>query len=134
MTVTQFRSVLLLLPLLILLPARSEGQSPGNDEVGTRLPAEAEQPLELLVATILSAQCTDARVNLVTPALFARYPDAAAFAADNFWSGSTNTAPLGLVPAVDLWIIPRGQTPESILFWTRVQYILAFTMFQYPAL
>jgi len=29
---------------------------------------------ELLVATILSAQCTDARVNLVTPALFARYP------------------------------------------------------------
>lgn len=37
-------------------------------------------PLELLVATILSAQCTDARVNMVTPALFARYPDAAAFA------------------------------------------------------
>jgi endonuclease-3 len=30
---------------------------------------------ELIVATILSAQCTDARVNLVTPALFARYPD-----------------------------------------------------------
>ena len=30
-------------------------------------------PLQLLVATILSAQCTDARVNLVTPALFARY-------------------------------------------------------------
>jgi len=37
-------------------------------------------PLQLLVATILSAQCTDVRVNLVTPALFARYPDAAAFA------------------------------------------------------
>ena len=37
-------------------------------------------PLELLVATILSAQCTDARVNMVTPALFARFPDAAAFA------------------------------------------------------
>ena len=32
---------------------------------------------ELLVATILSAQCTDKRVNMVTPALFARYPDAA---------------------------------------------------------
>ncbi len=31
-------------------------------------------PFELLVATILSAQCTDARVNMVTPALFARYP------------------------------------------------------------
>src|SRR5439155_18348365 len=40
-----------------------------------------DNPLQLLVATILSAQCTDARVNLVTPALFARYPDAAAFAA-----------------------------------------------------
>jgi endonuclease-3 len=37
-------------------------------------------PLELLIATILSAQCTDERVNKVTPALFARYPDAKAFA------------------------------------------------------
>ena len=37
-------------------------------------------PLQLLVATILSAQCTDVRVNMVTPALFARYPDAADFA------------------------------------------------------
>ena len=37
-------------------------------------------PLQLLVAAMLSAQCTDRRVNLVTPALFARYPDAAAFA------------------------------------------------------
>lgn len=32
-------------------------------------------PYELLVATILSAQCTDARVNMTTPALFARYPE-----------------------------------------------------------
>lgn len=31
-------------------------------------------PLQLLIATILSAQCTDVRVNMVTPALFARYP------------------------------------------------------------
>lgn len=38
-------------------------------------------PFELLVATILSAQSTDARVNLVTPALFARYPDARRLAA-----------------------------------------------------
>lgn len=35
---------------------------------------------ELLVAVVLSAQCTDARVNQTTPALFARYPDAAALA------------------------------------------------------
>jgi endonuclease-3 len=40
-----------------------------------------DNPLQLLVATILSAQCTDERVNRVTPALFARYPDARAFAA-----------------------------------------------------
>jgi endonuclease-3 len=39
-----------------------------------------ETPVQLLVATILSAQCTDERVNLVTPALFSRFPDAAAFA------------------------------------------------------
>ncbi len=38
-------------------------------------------PLELLAATILSAQCTDARVNMVTPELFRRFPDAAALAA-----------------------------------------------------
>ena len=36
--------------------------------------------LQLMVATILSAQCTDERVNQVTPALFAAYPDAEAFA------------------------------------------------------
>lgn len=34
-----------------------------------------QTPFQLLVATILSAQCTDVRVNMVTPALFARYPD-----------------------------------------------------------
>lgn len=37
-------------------------------------------PVQLLVATILSAQCTDERVNLVTPELFRRFPDAAAIA------------------------------------------------------
>jgi endonuclease-3 len=39
-----------------------------------------QNPLQLLVATILSAQCTDQRVNLVTPALFRRYHTAADFA------------------------------------------------------
>lgn len=39
-----------------------------------------ETPIQLLTATILSAQCTDERVNQVTPALFARYPDAPALA------------------------------------------------------
>jgi endonuclease-3 len=40
-----------------------------------------DSPFQLLAATILSAQCTDEMVNAVTPALFARYPDAEALAA-----------------------------------------------------
>lgn len=39
-----------------------------------------ENPWELLAATVLAAQCTDARVNMVTPALFARWPDTASLA------------------------------------------------------
>ena len=41
-----------------------------------RCALDHEDPFQLVVATILSAQCTDARVNLTTPALFKRYPDA----------------------------------------------------------
>ena len=40
-------------------------------------------PVQLLVATILSAQCTDERVNKVTPALFGKFPDAASLASAN---------------------------------------------------
>jgi endonuclease-3 len=54
---------------------RLEGQHPNAD---TEL--HYTTPYELLVATILSAQCTDERVNQVTPALFKRYPNAAALA------------------------------------------------------
>jgi endonuclease-3 len=50
-----------------------ERQHPGAD---TEL--HFKTPYELLVATILSAQCTDERVNQVTPALFGRYPNATA--------------------------------------------------------
>jgi endonuclease-3 len=53
--------------------AKLEGQHPNAD---TEL--NFTTPYELLVATILSAQCTDERVNQVTPALFKRYPDARA--------------------------------------------------------
>jgi endonuclease-3 len=48
---------------------------------GPRHYLEFDGPFQLLVATILSAQCTDERVNSTTPALFGKYPDAAAFAA-----------------------------------------------------
>ncbi len=47
----------------------------------TRLPLKHRNPLQLLVATILSAQSTDAQVNKITPALFARYKTAKDFAA-----------------------------------------------------
>ena len=46
-----------------------------------RCSLEWRTPFQLLVATILSAQCMDERVNRVTPALFDRFPDAAGFAA-----------------------------------------------------
>ena len=47
----------------------------------TPCPLRHRNAFELLVATILSAQCTDERVNAVTPGLFLRYPDPAALAA-----------------------------------------------------
>jgi endonuclease-3 len=43
-----------------------------------------DNPFQLLVAVILSAQCTDKRVNLTTPALFEKYPDAAALSKASF--------------------------------------------------
>jgi endonuclease-3 len=48
---------------------------------GAKCELDFRNPFELVAATILSAQCTDKRVNMTTPALFARYPDAAALAA-----------------------------------------------------
>lgn len=45
-----------------------------------KTPLVHEDPFQLLIATILSAQCTDAQVNLVTPKLFEKYPDAMSLA------------------------------------------------------
>jgi endonuclease III len=56
-------------------------------------------PLELLVATILSAQTTDKRVNETTPELFARYPDAAAYAAADRTAMEELLKPLGFFRA-----------------------------------
>jgi endonuclease III len=47
----------------------------------TRIALDFENPLQLLMATVLAAQCTDERVNRVTPALFRRYPTARDYAA-----------------------------------------------------
>lgn len=46
-----------------------------NTYGGAKCGLDFSTPFQLLVATILSAQCTDVRVNLVTPALFEKYPD-----------------------------------------------------------
>ncbi len=54
-----------------------------------------ENPLQLLVATILAAQCTDQRVNAVTPALFARYRDAQAFAGADLAELEESVRPTG---------------------------------------
>ena len=75
-------------------PARARKSKPADrasraTEIHSRLTArypnahcalDYRSPLQLLIATILSAQCTDKRVNMVTPALFAEYPTAQALA------------------------------------------------------
>jgi endonuclease III len=60
-----------------------------------RSPLTHASPVQLLVATILSAQCTDARVNKTTPALFGRYPDAFAFATADQEELETYVKPTG---------------------------------------
>jgi endonuclease-3 len=57
---------------------------------------EHESPLTLLVSTILSAQTTDAAVNIVTPELFDRFPDAEAFANARLASIERVIRPIGL--------------------------------------
>jgi endonuclease-3 len=65
-------------------------------------------PLELLVATILSAQSTDRRVNLVTPTVFDRYPDAAAYAAADRAEMETLLQPTGFFRAKTDALIKLG--------------------------
>ena len=60
--------------------AREVHRRLGDEYPDARCELDHRNPFELLAATILSAQCTDKRVNLVTPGLFARYPDAEALA------------------------------------------------------
>jgi len=60
--------------------ARTINRSLAQTYPDARCELDFSNPLELLVATILSAQSTDKRVNTITPILFSRYPDAVAYA------------------------------------------------------
>lgn len=82
-----------------------------------------ENPFELLVATVLSAQTTDVRVNATTPELFARYPDAAALASARIEDVEDIVRPLGFYRskakaivnlAAQLVADHRGQVPGRL--------------------
>jgi endonuclease-3 len=66
-------------------------------------------PLQLLVATVLSAQSTDKKINEVTPALFRRYPDAAAYAAADRAEMEDMIRPTGFFRAKTNSLITLGQ-------------------------
>lgn len=74
-----------------------------------RCELDFRSPLELLVATVLSAQTTDVRVNQVTPGLFARYPDAAAYAGAEREELEEILRPLGFFRAKARSLIGLGQ-------------------------
>ena len=66
-------------------------------------------PLELTVATLLSAQTTDVRVNQVTPKLFAAYPTAADYAQADEKAIEEIIRPLGLAPSKSKRLVAMGQ-------------------------
>ncbi len=68
-------------PLALTRRARRMNRTLADTYPDAHCELDFESPLQLLVATVLSAQTTDRRVNAVTPILFAKYPDAAALAA-----------------------------------------------------
>ena len=68
-------------PLALLRRARRTNRALAVAHPDAHCELDFTTPLELLVATVLSAQTTDVRVNQVTPALFAAYPNAAHYAA-----------------------------------------------------
>lgn len=82
-----------------------------------------DNPFELLVATVLSAQTTDVRVNATTPELFARYPDAAALASARIEDVEDIVRPLGFYRSKAKAIVNlaaqlvedhRGQVPGTL--------------------
>ena len=72
-----------------------------------------ESPLQLLVSVILSAQCTDKKVNAITPGLFAKYPDSKAFKNANVSELEDIIRPIGLFHAKSANIIGACKKIES---------------------
>ena len=71
------------------------------------------KPLELLVATILSAQCTDERVNLVTKTLFKKYKTAKAYAADRAARDAATAAGCGVLVSLGGDVAVAGSCPPG---------------------
>ena len=80
-------------------------------------------PLELLIATVLSAQCTDARVNKTTPALFARYPTAQDYAQADIVELEELVRPTGFfrnkaaaIKGIGMALVDKhdGQVPQTL--------------------
>lgn len=86
-------------PLALVRRARRVNRALAERYPDARCELDFRSPLELLVATVLSAQTTDVRVNQVTPTLFARYPDAAAYAGADLVELEEVLRPLGFFRA-----------------------------------
>ncbi|APE37934.1 endonuclease III [Nocardia mangyaensis] len=93
--------------------ARRMNRTLGEAFPGAHCELDFTTPLELAVATILSAQCTDVRVNLTTPALFARYPSARAYAEANRAELEEYIRPTGFYRNKTSSLIGLGQALET---------------------
>ena len=87
-----------------------------------RCELDFDDPFQLLVVTVLSAQTTDKRVNAVRPTLFAAYPDAHAMAAADRetlfegWMIASSPALMALDhPRYDVWALRCGAAPDEAL-------------------
>ena len=83
---------------------------------GAHCELDYKNPLQLLIATILSAQCTDKRVNMVTPALFKKYPKATDYAKAAPAELESAIRSTGFFRSKTKRPFPSGETsPESVL-------------------
>ncbi|MEM3087164.1 MAG: endonuclease III [Halobacteria archaeon] len=99
---------------------------------GAKCSLEFSDPLQLLIATLLSAQCADARVNRVTPALFRRYRSAADYAEADLAELQSLIRPLGLhrtkaraIRAIGRALVERfgGRVPDTVEGLTSLPFI-----------